>query len=144
MKFDHTIAITGGQADTVDPRSAPQSVLERYIKQTPPTLPNTDQSPTVTALTLEGTASQTVTVQAYALDDTAVQDAAKQADNPRAVEAARRFYAVGATQVVTVGEISYVRSVPGSVYYRLTSAPAADAVLKIGFAAGCLPYPEAA
>lgn len=132
MQFEK-IAIAGGQANTVDPRTTPADVPAALIKSTPPTLPNTDQPPTVVVLALEGTAAQTVTVQQWALDESVEVPFA---DSPSAVNAARRFYSVGATFVVTVGALSYQRAVPGKVYYRLTSAPAADATLKIGYAAG--------
>jgi hypothetical protein len=135
MRFE-TIAITGGQANTPDPRTNPGDVPAQLIKDTPTVLSNTDSPPTVAAITLEGTATQTVTVQMFALDEPATANQAM-ADDPSAGASARRFYAAHAAGVVvTVGATTYFRAIPGKVYYRLTSAPAANATLKIGFAAG--------
>ena len=106
-----------------------------HIKETLQTLPGTDQPPTVAVLTLEGTAGQTVTVERFVLDELAQTDAAM-VDNPTLGDAARRFYTMGAATLVTVGATSFLRILPGKVYYRLTLAPAADARLKIGFAPG--------
>jgi len=132
MQFEK-IAITGGQASTVDPRTTPADVPANLIKTTPPTLNNTDQPPSVTVFALEGTAAQTVTCQMFALDESVEVPFA---DSPSAVNAARRFYSVAASFVITVGALSYARALPGKIYYRLTAAPAADATLKISFAAG--------
>jgi hypothetical protein len=41
-----------------------------------------------------------------------------------------------AATVVTVGAVSYIRCIPGRVALQLTAIPAADAVLKIGYAGG--------
>lgn len=130
MQFQ-TIKITGGQADTVDPRASPAAVPAALIKATPATVTNTDKNPANVLLTLEGTAAQTVTVQQWALDEGQVDPSL--ADNPTAGDAARKFYKFGAAQVVTVGTIVAITALPGRVYFQLTSAPAADAVLKIGY-----------
>jgi hypothetical protein len=135
MRFE-SIAITGGQADTVDPRTTPGAVPAALMKETPQALTGSDTPPTVAVLTLEGTATQTVDVEMYALDESAQVDAARFADNPVAGDASRQFYLIRAAVTVTVGVCSYVRTVPGKVYYRLVNAPAADARLKIGFSSG--------
>ena len=132
MQFD-TIAIAASQANSPDPRTNPGDVPAAQIKGTPQTLTGTDSAATVTVFALEGTAADTVTVQQYALDETGENPFA---DAPFANAANRKFYAVGASFVVTVGTLAYQRSVGGKVYYRLSSAPAHDAVLKIGYAAG--------
>ena len=80
-------------------------------------------------LALEGTATQTVAVTPYALAEVA----------PNTFEAQqaltdRRFYKMAASAVtVTVGEVTSTPAMPGKVYLRLTSAPAADAVLRVSF-----------
>ena len=128
MRFE-VIQITGGQADLPDPRSAPQSVPSSAIKETPKTLSGTDEAPPTCVLTLEGTAGQTVGVTPYLLDEVT--------DVEGGAAGARRFYAaVAAPIVVTVGAVVLTRAYPGKVYYRLTTAPAADALLKIGFKSG--------
>jgi hypothetical protein len=101
-----------------------------HIKESPQTILGTDKNPSSVLLTLEGTAAQTVTVQQFALDEIVDK---KFEDDPQAGAAARRFYAFGAVQVVTVGTMVALTALPGKVYYRLTVAPAADATLKIGF-----------
>ncbi len=128
MRFDNTILITGGQADLPDPRVSPGTVPDSAIKESPKTLTGTDDQPPTCVLTLEGTAAQTVTVQPFVLDEATAGEGV--------VASARRFYSPGAGVVVTVGAITLVRAFPGKVYYRLTSAPAADAILKIGFKSG--------
>lgn len=135
MRFE-AIAITGGQADTVDPRTTPGSVPAELLKETPQALTGSDTPPTVAVLTLEGTATQTVGVEMYALDESGQVDAARFADNPVAGDASRQFYLIEPAVTVTVGECSYTRVIPGKIYYRLVSAPAADARLKIGFSSG--------
>lgn len=132
MRFD-LIRITGGQADTPDPRAAPADVPHSHIKETPQTVTGTDRNPGNVLFTLEGTAGHTVTVQQFVLDETQQLEQAPFQDNPVANLADRRFYSFGATQVVTVGQVVELVALPGKVYYRLTSAPAADAVLKIGY-----------
>jgi len=133
VKFDR-IKITGGQADTADPRGIPAvvaSIPPELIKETPGTITGTDKAPTTALLALEGTAAQTVTVQAWVLDEP--QGKPEQADDPTTGNGARKFYSFGNTVVVTVGAVQSLPICPGKIYYRLTSAPAADAVLKIGF-----------
>jgi hypothetical protein len=133
MRFD-TIKITGGQPADASPRTAPGDVPVSRIKQVPDTLQGTDQAPTVMALTLEGTAAQTVSVTPFAVDEATEPN--PQAD-PGSGLAARRFYQMqAAATVVTVGAVSYIRCIPGRVALQLTAIPAADAVLKIGYAGG--------
>lgn len=133
MRFE-TIKITGGQADTVDPRTTPGSVPPTHIKDVPGSLSNSDWPPSKVVLALEGTAAQAVTVQQYLLDESSQVKVAN-ADDPKALDAARLFYPFGAAQVVTVPTAVAIATVPGGkVYFRLTAAPAADATLKIGFA----------
>lgn len=128
MRFDNTIAIVGGQADMPEPRALPGSVPESAIKGTPQTSTGTDEQPPTCILTLEGTAAQTATVQPFVLDEATAPEGA--------LPAARRFYSAQASVVVTVGALTLIRAYPGRVYYRITSAPAADALLKIGFKSG--------
>jgi len=132
MKFE-TIRVPGGGADTPDPRASPATVPASHIKETPTTVTGTDRNPSSVLLTLEGTAGHTVTVQQFAQDDTQALEKAAFLDDPNTGAAARRFYSFGATQVVTVGAVVALTALPGKVYYRLTSLPAADAILKIGF-----------
>jgi hypothetical protein len=132
MKFE-TIAIVASQADQPDPRSTPATVPPGSVKETPKTLNNTDETPTVAVLALEGTAADTVHVQPYAIDETKGQAFA---DDPTADNSLRTFYAVAAAVTVTVGTLSYCRAVPGRIYWRITSAPSHAATLKIGFATG--------
>ncbi len=133
VKFER-IKITGGQADSPDPRGAPAvvaSIPPELLKDTPGTITGTDKAPTTALLALEGTAAQTVTVQAWVLDEP--QGKPAEQDDPKTGDAARQFYSFGNTVVVTVGAIASLPICPGRIYYRLTSAPAANAVLKIGF-----------
>lgn len=133
VRFER-IKITGGQADSPDPRGAPAvvaSIPPELLKDTPTTITGTDKAPTVALVTLEGTAGQTVTVQPWVLDEP--QGKPEQADDPKSGDAARKFYSFGNTVVVTVGAVSSIPICPGRIYYRLTAAPAADATLKIGF-----------
>lgn len=132
MKFE-TIAITASQADQPDPRSTPGTVPQTSLKDTPTTLNNTDDTPTVAVLALEGTAADTVRVQPFALDETKGQPFA---DDPTVGNDARTFYAVAAAVTVTVGTLSYCRAIPGKIYWRITNAPTHAATLKIGFAMG--------
>lgn len=133
VKFER-IKITGGQADSPDPRGAPNvvaSIPPELLKDTPGTITGTDKAPTTALLALEGTAGQTVTVQAWVLDEPQGKQA--DLDDPKVNDSARKFYSLGATVLVTVGAITQLTICPGRIYYRLTLAPAADAVLKIGF-----------
>ena len=123
------IRITGGQADSADPRSAPGSVPEALLIEVPVTLTGTDVPPSKILLTLEGTAAQTVDVTPYALAETKASPFEAQ---PALTE--RRFYKMAASAVtVTVGELTSTPAMPGKVYLRLTTAPAADAVLRVSF-----------
>lgn len=136
MRFER-IAITGGQADLPDPRSAPEDVPDAAIKKAQNALTGTDEQPVQAVLTLEGTAAQTADVELFVLDEPTNDDPFISPEQVLVAKAARRFYSLGTTPVtVTVGEVAFHRVVPGPVYYRITSAPAADAVLKIGFVAG--------
>jgi hypothetical protein len=129
MKLER-IQIVGGQSDSPDPRSAPGAVPASAIKQSR-SLPLSDNPPGLAVLMLEGTAAQTVDVQLFLLEEPDNSDAFVAPDL-----AARLFYSLGAAVTVTVGAAAFTRVVPGPVYYRLTNAPAANAVLKIGFVAG--------
>lgn len=133
MRFD-TIKVTGGQAADASPRTSPGLLPVDRIKQVPTTVPGTDVPPTVIALTLEGTAAQTMSVVPFSVDEATEPD--PNAD-PGSGSTARRFYQMqAAATVVTVGAVSYIRCLPGRVAFQLTVIPAADAVLKIGYAGG--------
>ncbi len=132
VKFQ-TIKITGGQADTTDPRAAPGSVPPELLVDVPVSLTGSDLPPSKMVLALEGTTAQTVSVQQYILDETA-QAKVADLDDPKVNDAARRFYPFGAAQVVTCPTAVAIATVPGRLYLRLTTAPAANATLKIGFA----------
>lgn len=134
MRFD-TITLAAGAADMPDPRVAPASVPFDAIKETPKTLVSTDELPTTCVLTLEGTTGQDATVQAYLLDEPAAGSDPFPA-NVHAGDASRLFYQAGEAVTVVVGVVSLTRAWPGKVYYRVTSAPAAASVLKIGFKSG--------
>jgi hypothetical protein len=125
MNFQ-AISIAAGATDMPDPRTNPADVPSTAILQTPATLTSTDEQPPVCCLTLEGTAGQDCDVQLFVLDE-----------GTKTTPGSRRFYATSAAPVVvTVGAISRVPAFPGEVYYRVTGAPVAAAVLKVGFKSG--------
>lgn len=134
MRFD-TIALAAGAADMPDPRTNPADVPFVALKETPKTLTNTDELPTTCVLTLEGTTGQDATVQAYVLDEPDPRVFAAP-ENIHAGDADRKFYLAGEVVTVVVGTVSLTRAWAGKVYYRVTSAPAAASVLKIGFQSG--------
>ncbi len=134
MKFD-TISLAAAASDMPDPRTNPADVPFVAIKPTPQTLTNTDETPTTVVLALEGTTGQSATVTLYVLDEPS-SDVFAAPENPHSGDAARRFYQASAATSISVGSVTLLRALPGKIYYRVTGAPAAASVLKIGFAQG--------
>lgn len=133
MKFD-AIQLTGGQV-LPDPRTTPGSVPLAAVRCTPATLTQTDNLSSVVVLALEGTAGQTAQIERYVQAETPQN--LLQADSPKSLLTDRRFYKVpGGPLTITVGEVKEAPSYPGQVYYRVTTAPAANATLLIGYRSG--------
>lgn len=128
MKF-LDIVLAAGEANSANPRTAPADVDDKLVIVVPKCLDNTDTPPTRLLVTLEGTATQTVAVvpwvQAEPPGDTF--------DVPQA-RADRRFYQVGASETVTVGNSQELPAFVGKMYLQISSAPAAASVLRISFA----------
>lgn len=124
------IRMAGGASGDPDPVASPALVQPETIKATPPTLSQTDHPPTKIVLALDGVATQTCSVQIYALEERGPLS-----EDPPA--AAREFVVLAAAVTVTAGAAAQiVPCFPGKLYFRCTSKPAADSRLLIGYAAG--------
>lgn len=147
MRFPIQIRSTGGAAADPDPRTSPTTVPEGNIGRIPDSMPNTDQSPRVLGIALEGTAGQTATVQLWVLEDAAMVQSA-QTDDPLAEKPSRKYYSYGDPIALSVGAVrsgavesgsganAVVVPLPcpvGRVYIQVTARPAADAILKLGW-----------
>ncbi len=138
MQFEMKRRIVGAQAADADPRTAPEDVPALALLKIPLTLRNSDEIPGELLFALEGTAAQTAAVEIWAQDDTGTDRLASMPETPTSGELAdREFYlATDAPIVVTVGELTRLQTAdimpsPGTIYVRITTVPAADAVLKV-------------
>ncbi|CAB4154576.1 hypothetical protein UFOVP650_17 [uncultured Caudovirales phage] len=128
-----------------DPRSAPQSVPDNAVIRVPDSLPGSGQAPQTLVVALEGTATQTATVQPWVLDEGGNPSSEAFANDPTAARAGRKWYKYGAALTVTVGEAQTLTAVAGSattikmpcptgrIYLQVTTHPAANATLKAGY-----------
>lgn len=123
MHFER-IAIIGGQADAPDPRVQPVDGTSSAILRTPNGLPGLGTAPKTLVMGLEGTTGETCLVQLYAIDD---------GRRPGDAEAPFQFYVFSEPLLITVGELISGPALLGSVFYRITDAPAHDATLKLGY-----------
>jgi hypothetical protein len=81
---------------------------------------------------LEGTTGNTATVSLWALDESTWNQNSENALDP-AVTALRRWYLVASGIALTVGQLAelLVKVAPGTFYVQVTTAPAADGVVKV-------------
>lgn len=133
MHFFRRMPIAAAGVD-VDPRATPATVRDDRLFEIPDTLRGSDGEVKRLLLALEGTAGQSATLEVYALDEATGPQ--RTADSPTAGKDARRFYrADTAGIVVPVGSLrQFTENLPskGTVYLRVTVAPAAAATLKVG------------
>jgi hypothetical protein len=139
MRFEHRRTITGAAAADVDPRTSPGAVPDAALSKASLNLRSSDTILRRIILAAEGTAANTIIVSIYAQDDQGLDRQASMPDRQTQAEKdARRFYLVAAGVTVTVGELTEVLTnvpMPGTIYFRVTTAPAADGTLLAAFAA---------
>lgn len=139
MQFEMKRALGAGQAADADPVSDPEDIPVKALMRIPFTLRNSDTVPGRLIFSAEGTVTQTIAVEVWALDDTGNQ-ASSTTLPTQAARAARVFaLATAAPIVVTVGELvelplTDVMPGPGTIYIRVTTAPAAISVIKVAAA----------
>ena len=135
MRFDFKRRIVGGAAADPNPRTNPGDVLDAMMFVIPPSLRNADSPARSILLALEGTAAQSLAFEVYALDETGDPGASLSTQPEPVASTARRFYqATTEPLALGVGNLrEYVLNRPssGKVYVRVTTAPAADAVLMV-------------
>jgi hypothetical protein len=134
MRF-FQIGLSAGEANGVDPRAAPESVPDLHVTTVPQSVEGTSERPRAIAATLEGTAAQATTVEVFALDEGALYRTPGWSDDIKSGKSLQKWYSLGAGQVITVGGVTVltVPCVPGTLYFRTTTNPAAAAVLKLAF-----------
>lgn len=147
MQFPIVIPIVGGASADANPRSAAGSVPDRNIGEIAPCVHNTDVAPKSLLMALEGTASQTAIVQMWVLDEDP-RTLNRFGDDPGAGRAERKWYQYGDAITVTVGNAQLVAGVAGAdvdvalpcpvgkVYFQVTTKPASNADLKVGWLGG--------
>ena len=141
MRFEMKRSVAGAAAADPDPRAAPGDVPDAALMRCPLTIRNSDTVPGRLLLTAEGTTANTFGVEIWVLDDTGLDRGAGLPDLPsQSDKANRQWYncTPGGALTVTVGEViefSAVMPAPGTMYVRVTTAPAAAGVLKVAAAA---------
>jgi len=145
MRSDLQIPSTGGAAADPDPRTSPEQVPDRNVGDVPATMLGTDQSPQTLVVALEGTTGQSATIQLWTIEDPVNTQIIA---DPKAEKAARRYYSVGEPLTLSVGDaltfigeqgsganvlIAKVPCPIGRVYLQVTTRPAADATIKVGW-----------
>lgn len=129
MKF-LDIPIAAGEADSAEPRAAPEDVPDKLLIDVPKTLESSDTPPTRMVVALEGTAAQTIGVTPWVMAEAPQGVPLGDVPDP----ATRRFYAVGTTETVTAGGVQELACFPGKMYIQVSDAPADASTLRIGFA----------
>lgn len=149
MQFPIAIPIAGGGSNDPSPRTDPSAVPDHLVGTISGHIPSSTGAPRALVLALEGTATQTATVQVWVQEEQTLAQTQFN-DDPNTAKAARRFYAYGDPITLTVGSAQpllttvdantgLIQLAPcpvGRVYFQITSKPAAAATLKVGWLGG--------
>lgn len=137
-------AIAGGAAADPNPRGTASeigAVPDEAITTLPLTLRGTNAPPGNVVLVLDGTAGQSAEVEVWAQSQTILTPGTYREPLTVAERQAREFHLAG-TVTVPVGLAMSLATPwfgPGNVYFRVVTAPASDAVLRVGVAARTRP-----
>lgn len=140
MQFHRKRSLAAGQAADPDPVASPGTIPEAALVDIPLTLRNSDTVPGRLIFAAEGTAAQTISVEVWTLDDKRRNLATLPPQLTQAEKADRVFFlATAAPIVVTVGELvelplTDVMPGPGTIYVRVTTAPAAASAILVAAA----------
>lgn len=141
MRFND-IRVAAGETGA-NPRTAPSDVLQKDLILVPSTLDNSSSPPTQIVAALEeavaGADPVTLSVEIWVQADGPAPKPFEQADSLKTGGAERRFYLLTATPIaVTTGDVASalldVKPTPGTIYVRVTTGPAEDGILRMGFA----------
>ena len=126
-----------GTVTTVDPRTAPADVPDTHLASLPSELTiGSDTATSALLLILEGTAANTAEIEVFALDDRASLTGGTNRVGAQTQDAVDREWHLVDTITVTVGTVAQTSAgvtfpPGGAFYFRVTTAPAADAVLGV-------------